>query len=199
MPVPQGLAALDVPQGRAIYNPAKVTPEQVQAAGAGPNFDGRLLGMSQAAKPTGPAVAVVTRSPDTAAPVVEELVPATPEAVAAAQAAQSRAVPGGTPEVVNPAEVVAARLPLPSEASAKKGEGRGEGQGEAPGDAQPAISWDDAYAAARKKGLTVEAIVEGERVVESFTGPKAARVLKRQKGIRDALQALRDCLEGRTA
>ncbi len=108
MTVPSGLAVVEVPQGLAVYNPSKVDEAAVKAAGAGEQFDGRLLGMSEATKPAGAAVVVATNTPE-GTPVVEQATQNVPAAVKAGQAA----VPGGVTEVKTPAETTAARVTKP--------------------------------------------------------------------------------------
>lgn len=51
VPIPSGLRSVDVPQGKAVYNPAKITEAEVIKAGQGEQFDGRVLGMSSEVKP----------------------------------------------------------------------------------------------------------------------------------------------------
>ena len=172
--IPQGLEVVEVPQGFAVFNPKKVAEGTVRQAGAGGQFDGRLLGMSQPTKPTGPVVAVTTKAPDGTPEVVGELVTPKPADIARAAEAQQKAVPGGTTEIRDPQEVLAERV-------------------------QPAAKWDDIYQAAKTKGVTIELTdsATGETTVETFKGSKASRVVKRQKGIRDGLEALRLCLEGK--
>ncbi len=172
---PDGLEAVEVPQGVAVFNPAKVDEDTVRQAGAGGQFDGRLLGMSQPEKPTGPVVAVTTKAADGTPEVVGELVNPKPADIARAAEAQQQAVPGGTTEIRDPKEVLAERVKPAAQA------------------------WDEIYQAARTKGVTVELTdaATGETTVETFSGSKASRVVKRQKGIRDGLEALRLCLEGK--
>lgn len=110
--LPEGLDVVRTQHGLALFNPGKTTYEAVVAAGKGANFDGRLLGLSQEAKPPvtpeNPPVSVVTETP-AAKEAIAEVVPNEPAAVADAVTAQKAAVPEGTQRIENPLDVVAAR------------------------------------------------------------------------------------------
>lgn len=100
--IPEGLVVVDVPQGKAAYNPAKVDEALVIEAGKQRQFDAKLLGMSKSTKP---AVGenVVTTSKDGVKDVLTEVV--APGTEAEAVAAHAKAVPGGESEV-RPANAV---------------------------------------------------------------------------------------------
>jgi hypothetical protein len=104
-PLSEGLERVPVGQhGTADFNPAKTTRDAVLAAAEGKDFDGTLLGMSRPAKPEPVGNTVVQTTKD-GVPVLDEVVPPTPEAIATATAAHKAAVPGGETKVV-PAETV---------------------------------------------------------------------------------------------
>lgn len=104
--VPKGLAVVDVPQGRAVYNPQKISLAAVRKGGEGVQYDGRLLGMSQESKPK-VGENVVTASKGGVGDIVTEAV--APGGEAAAAKAVSEAVPGGKVEVRPAAEIVGER------------------------------------------------------------------------------------------
>jgi hypothetical protein len=101
--IPSGLEMVRTPKGTAIFNPTKVSRAEVLTAGQGENFDGRLLGMSQAEKPL-VSDKVVTTSKDGVRDVVTEVV--SPGSERAAMAAHEKAVPGGVSEVKPIADVL---------------------------------------------------------------------------------------------
>ncbi len=106
-PVPghiDGLELVETKHGFAFFNPAKTTRDAVLAAAEGKDFDGTLLGMSQSTKPEPVGNTVVQTTKD-GVPVVDEVVPPTPAAIAAASAAHAAAVPGGE-TTVKPADRV---------------------------------------------------------------------------------------------
>lgn len=105
--IPPGLESVQTGHGRAIYNPKKVGRRSVIQAGRGPEFDGRLLGMSQSAKPANdPGAAVVRTKDERGRIVMEEAVERSPEAIARARDAGSRVAPKGRSELVSQQEVV---------------------------------------------------------------------------------------------
>lgn len=101
--VGDGLQRVKVPQGEAVYNPAKISEADVVKGGAGEQYDGRLLGMSQSVKPAA-GDQVVTATKDGVGDVVTEAV-APGNEQAAIQSVEA-AVPGGEVEVKPAAEIV---------------------------------------------------------------------------------------------
>ena len=102
-PKTPGLKPLQTPHGLVLYNPAKISAAEVQAAGAGEVFDARVLGMSGETQgsrlkaETGPALAVTASTP--AAPNVQAELVTDPAALPAAIAAAEAAAPGAAVEV----------------------------------------------------------------------------------------------------
>ena len=81
-------------KGTLLYNPGKMTRAEADAAVAGDQIDGRVLGMSQPVKPADGQAVVTTDLPG--APAVQTEVVSGPEQVPAAVEAARSAVPGGT-------------------------------------------------------------------------------------------------------
>lgn len=106
---PDGLEAVDTPHGIVVYNPAKVTEQQVLEAASGKLFDGRILGMAATGADVSSPIVVTTSTP-AAKNVVTEVVEPNPEAIQAAIAAQQASVPRGTSEVRPAIEVAQERL-----------------------------------------------------------------------------------------
>lgn len=123
--IPDGLDTVNTKHGIAVFNPKKITREQVVAAGSGDNFDGTVLGYSVAAKAPAetPTVAVTTKTEGTTE-ALSAAVPGTPEAVVKEATAQKAAVPEGTQSVRPVAEVIKDRVetngaePTPAQADA---------------------------------------------------------------------------------
>lgn len=121
--LPEGLMQVKTPHGWVVFNPDKVSPEDVAAAGAGDRFDGTILGMADDGKAPTEGTHVVTTSTPDAKNVVTEIVPDAPDApgtpdpaaVEVAAAAQAAAVPGGTTEVKPAIEVAKERKEAVSE------------------------------------------------------------------------------------
>jgi hypothetical protein len=111
VPIPAGLVVLTHPKGKFVYNPAKLTAEQAQAAVAGDQIDGRALGMSQAVKPTNPTGEVVVTDVNGQPAVMTELVNG-PEAAQKAAQAQQAAAPGSTQRMTTAEDVVRGRKSL---------------------------------------------------------------------------------------
>lgn len=99
IPAPtEGLVSVDTQHGTVIYNPNKITAQQVAQAASGEVFDGRVLGMASGATPIAGTTVVSTSTP--AAPdVIAEVVQDTPSAIAEATIAQQKAVPGGDTQI----------------------------------------------------------------------------------------------------
>ena len=104
---PPGMKLVRVPQGVLLVNPTKVPPGEPVLTPDG-QVRGTLLGLSQESKPAQPGAAVVTDRPGAPA-VLTEVTDGSPQATAAAAAAQARAVPGGRQRLTTPDEVVATR------------------------------------------------------------------------------------------
>lgn len=170
--MPDGLESLETPHGVAVWNPQKTTAEAVAAAGSAKDFDGTLLGMSQAAKPIeGDTVVVQTVRGGT--PVLDEVVPNDPAAVAQALAAHADAVPDGTSRVRRALDVLRERMMIePGRgpgAEAEVGAGAGAGSpGEAPavaGGELPAgkgLSGREGPAMVSKRAETITGFNEGK-------------------------------------
>ncbi len=101
-----GLVKVSTKFGDVLFNPAKTTREAVEAAAKGDNFDAKLLGMSQSAKPL--SETVVTTSKDGVKDVQSEQV--SPEGIPAAVEAAKKAVPGGEVEVKKVQDVLKHRV-----------------------------------------------------------------------------------------
>lgn len=111
--VPAGLDAVETPHGVAVFNPEKISRDEVVAAGEGERFDATVLGMADDGRvPVASDTVVTTRTP-AAADVATEVVSNTPEAIAKATEAQQASVPGGVTEVV-PARVLAETRQAPA-------------------------------------------------------------------------------------
>lgn len=98
--LPKGVAAAATEQGQALFNPKKITADEVKAAAAAPNFSGELQGIGPTAASGDVAVTAKTPEGTTVLSAV-----ATPENIAAA-AKMQRAVTGDRPTIVEtmPAE-----------------------------------------------------------------------------------------------
>lgn len=109
IPAPtEGLVSVDTQHGTVIYNPNKITAQQVAQAASGEVFDGRVLGMASGATPIAGTTVVSTSTP--AAPdVIAEVVQDTPSAIAEATIAQQKAVPGGDTQIKAATEVANTR------------------------------------------------------------------------------------------
>lgn len=105
---PLGLELVATKHGAAFFNPEKTTKEAVLAGSLGKDFDGTLLGMSQAEKPEPVGNTVVQTTKD-GVPVLDEVVAPTPEAIAKATEAHAAAVPGGETKVVEAEKVIEQR------------------------------------------------------------------------------------------
>lgn len=105
-----GLVPVPHRKGTLWYNPNKMTRAQAEAAVAGDQIDGTVLGMSQPEKPAAGNTVVTTDLPG--APAVQTEVVAGPEQVPAAVAAAKSAVPGGTQRLATPEEIEAGRQAL---------------------------------------------------------------------------------------
>lgn len=105
-----GLIPVQHRKGVLLYNPSKMTRAEADAAVAGDQIDGRVLGMSQPEKPAGGDVVVATDLPG--APAVQTEVVAGPEQVPAAVQSARRAIPGGTQRLATPEEIEAGRQAL---------------------------------------------------------------------------------------
>jgi len=103
--LPAGLESVETPHGIAVFNPKKISREEVVAAGDREVFDATKLGMSAANSQ--PSSTMVTTSTPTAKDVIGEVV--TPGNEQAAIDAQQAAVPGGTTEVKTAGEVLTGR------------------------------------------------------------------------------------------
>lgn len=108
MEVPAGVEAEPTPHGVVFFNPAKVTRENIQAAGAGPRFDARVLGMADSGATPAAGSMVVTTHTSNALDVATQVVPADAAAIEAAVQAQQASVPGGE-TVLEPASAVQQR------------------------------------------------------------------------------------------
>ena len=95
-PVPVRLRRVTTPHGDVVYNPAKITAEEVLAAGSGQEFDARVLGMSQQTKPGEAAGVLVSGKNNAQAEVVSA------EGVPAAVEAALKADESAAPELRDP-------------------------------------------------------------------------------------------------
>jgi hypothetical protein len=107
------LDTVETPHGWVLFNPSKVTEEQVIAAGAGENFDARLLGMSTADRPAGgqspDGLNVTTSAPDGTPDVLSQQVGSEAEIPAAIAAGQASS-PGGESVVTTNEELLRGRV-----------------------------------------------------------------------------------------
>ena len=106
-PVPVRLRRVTTPHGDVVYNPAKITAEEVLAAGSGQEFDARVLGMSQQTKPGEAAGVLVSGKNNAQAEVVSA------EGVPAAVEAALKADESAAPELRDPETVIEDRQTQP--------------------------------------------------------------------------------------
>jgi hypothetical protein len=132
-----------------------------------------------------------------ASPAPEAVAPTAPPVEAAPEAPAVQVVPED--DTLTPAPAPPESVPegggtvAPVEVPAQEGNVEAVAPSESKRD-YDAVEWETALTRAKETGLTVEIEMDGEQSIQTLTGDKARRALKKQRGTLSALTALLDCL-----